>query len=466
VAACAKGPANPAATPSHAGLWAYDVRAAGQRADDLVVEADFCAGSGDDLGVDDSASPFVRDVAYASADRWVPAPAHGTTWTVPCRRGGCHVRYHFALREAAVALDNPEVAGAFGDAIVAPPSTWLLRSQPIDGRYRLHVVVDPPMRFAAGIRPAIDGTPNTFEAPIDTLDDSSFAIAGAFDRRTIRVGNAQVDVAIAPHGLGLSDADVAAWVGTAVDGIAAYYHGLRVARALVIVAAGSPGAPTRGETLGAGGPAVLVRAADGMTAQAVRSDWVMTHELLHVTLPSLSRDHEWLSEGIATYVEPIVRARAGLVTPEAFWRDLVEGLPQGLPRPGDEGLERTHTWGRTYWGGALFCLMADIALREKTSGARSLDDALRGIVATGADVEVHWTIDQFLDAADRTTETRVLHDLYRDMALAAGAVDLPALWRRLGVHVEDGQVTFDESAPLAVVRRAITAASSLPVGPP
>jgi hypothetical protein len=249
-------------------------------------------------------------------------------------------------------------------------------------------------------------------------------------------------------------------VRSAVGAISSYYGRFPVERTLVVVQAGRPDAPTRGETLGDGGPAVLVRVGSKVTAATTRDDWIVTHELLHVTLPSFTRDHVWLSEGLPTYVEPIARARAGLVTPERFWQDLVDGLPQGLPGKDDEGLERTHTWGRTYWGGALFCFLADVKIRERTGNGRSLDDALRGVVATGSDVEAHWSIDQFLDVGDRATGTSVLHDLYRDLALAPGTVDLPALWARLGVRLEHGRARFDEGAPLASVRRAITAVGS------
>jgi hypothetical protein len=37
-------------------------------------------------------------------------------------------------------------------------------------------------------------------------------------------------------------------------------------------------------------------------------------------------------------------------------------------------------------------------------------------------------------------------------------VDLPQLWQRLGVELRGDNVLFDDSAPLAPVRRAITAA--------
>ncbi len=42
----------------------------------------------------------------------------------------------------------------------------------------------------------------------------------------------------------------------------------------------------------------------------------------------------------------MARARAGLLKPQRVWGDLVEGLPQGQPEAGDQGLDHTHTWGR------------------------------------------------------------------------------------------------------------------------
>jgi predicted metalloprotease with PDZ domain len=163
----------------------------------------------------------------------------------------------------------------------------------------------------------------------------------------------------------------------------------------------------------------------------------------------------WLGEGIPSYVEPIARVRAGLLTPRKLWRDLVEGLPQGLPETGDQGLERTHTWGRTYWGGTLFCLLADVTIRERTGNTRSFDDVLRAFVATGQGVEAHWSIDEMLDRGDEATGTTVLRELYRTMGSAPSPVDLQALWKRLGVQVVGDGVGFDDSAPLAAVRRGI-----------
>jgi predicted metalloprotease with PDZ domain len=442
-------------------VWQYEVGSSSGGVDELAVDARFAPVAEGSFGVDDDAAPYVRGLAYlpsAPGAAWVPIEGSGSSWRVPCANG-CRMRYRYALREAAASLKEPQTAIASSEVLVAPPATWLLRPEAAGGRFRFHVAIEPPWRFATGVHPSPGGPPDTFEGATSDLEDSSFAAFGAFDDATIQSGGVRAEAAIA-RDLTLSSDDVTRWVKAAVDGLVAYYEHPFVDRVLVIVMPGQAGSSTRGETLGDGGAAVLVRAAGAMTAAATRDDWVMTHELIHVSLPSLSREHAWLSEGIATYVEPMVRARAGLVTPERYWHDLVEGLPQGLPEAGDEGLERTHTWGRTYWGGALFCFVADLTIRERTGNARSLDDVLRGIVASGAHVESHWAIDRFLEAGDRAAGNKVLEELYRDMGLAPGSVDLAGLWQRLGVRIGSGRVTFDDSAPLAAVRRSITQAAT------
>jgi hypothetical protein len=420
--------------PIPAGVdWSYEVRLS--PTGDLAVDADFATAPGA-LEVDDDAMPFVHDL-QPSAD-------------------GRHVRYRFALREAAERLMDPETAISAGDAWVAPPSTWLMHPKvAASGAFRFHVVAQPPATFAAGTHRSPDGAEDTYEAPASDLEDASFAAFGVLSLQTVTEGAARIEVAVAPRGLQLAPAEAAAWVGRSVHAIAAYAGRFPAPRTLVIVMNGSPGAPTRGETLGDAGPAVLVRARNGLDASGTRDDWVMTHELFHVALPTLSHEHVWLSEGIPSYVEPIARVRVGLLTPETLWHDLFEGLPQGLPGPGDEGLDATHTWGRTYWGGSLFCFLADVRIREQTRNARSFDDLVRAVVASGDDVESHWEVPKLLAEGDRATQTDVLSALYREMALRPGTVDLPSLWKQLGVSVDGDRVMFDDTAPLASVRRGI-----------
>jgi hypothetical protein len=461
-----KVPATRSARAQPQPAWSYDVQAQGAV---LHVEARFAATTARSLTTDDDAAPFVRDVEFLTGAGWVPAAREdrsdtrdraqdaGSAWSAACLASGCRVRYAFDLGSAAATIDGVDTALAAGGLVVSPPSTWLLRpsdtEEATEGLVRFRVT-------GAGFACAMGASataPGSFETSTTDIDAASFAVFGPFHEAVVRSGSAQVHVVIAPQGLAMSTAEVQEWVERAVTGVAAYYGAFPTPHTLVVVVPGK-GQDTEGETLGDGGPSVIVRPAKGLTASMASDDWVVVHELLHVTLPSLGRDDSWLAEGIATYVEPIVRARQGIVSVERFWSDLITGLPQGLPETGDEGLERTHTWGRTYWGGALFCLLADVRIRERTKGGRSFDDALRGIVATGANVSSHWSIEAFLDDGDRATGTTVLRDLYREMGLAPGSVDLGALWKRLGVRARAGKsVAFDDHAELAGVRLAITA---------
>jgi predicted metalloprotease with PDZ domain len=185
--------------------------------------------------------------------------------------------------------------------------------------------------------------------------------------------------------------------------------------------------------------------------------------MVHLALPSLPDQHHWLEEGLATYVEPIARARAGILTPEQAWTDLVYGLPQGQPEAGDRGLDRTPTWGRTYWGGALFCLRADVAIRQRTGNRRGLEHALRAILAAGGSIDRDWNIDQVIEIGDQAVGVSVLRELYDEMGSKPVTVDLRSLWRELGIQRHGKTVIFDDSAPLANVRSAITASNEIEI---
>jgi hypothetical protein len=207
--------------------------------------------------------------------------------------------------------------------------------------------------------------------------------------------------------------------------------------------------------MGSGGASVMVSLGEKTTAAELDDDWILVHELVHVSFPNVGS--AWVEEGLASYVEPLIRARAGLLSPDHLYRDLIEGLPQGQPQPGDQGLDHTDTWGRRYWGGALFWFLADVAIRKSTGNARSLDGALRRIVAQGGNVGVSWTVDRTLEEGDRDAGGTVLRDLRRRLGDAAVTTDLDALWNELGVHLIHGKVVYDDAAPLAAIRRSIAA---------
>jgi hypothetical protein len=291
----------------------------------------------------------------------------------------------------------------------------------------------------------------------------------AFERLPIskfRVGGGTIEVAVAPGEIELGRQPLLDWIAAAGRAVAAYYGRFPVSRVQVLVIPAAGRGIGSGTTFGYRGAAIKVAVGRETLAEDLGRDWVMTHEMVHLAFPDVADEHEWIEEGIATYVEPLGRVQAGQLPVEKVWADLVWGLPKGLPQSGDHGLDHTPTWGRTYWGGALFCLLADIEIHERTQNRRGLQDALRAIVAAGGNVEVHWPLERTLELGDRATGVPVLRELYDRMKATPVQVDLPLLWSRLGVKAEGPTILFDDGAPLAHIRRTITIGSSVRDDPP
>ncbi len=275
------------------------------------------------------------------------------------------------------------------------------------------------------------------------------------------MGGGLIDLTIEPGDTGLSTDEIVEWVRNAARSVAAYFGRYPVERVALRVRPIAGAKVRNGRTFGHRGAFITISVGDRATKATLADDWMMTHEMTHLAFPSLAREHQWLEEGMATYVEPIARLQAGLLPPERVWGDLLRDLHQGLPEAGDHGLDNTHTWARTYWGGALFCLLADVQIRERTGNRKGLEDALRGIVDAGGIVTRDWPIDRVLSTGDGATGVPVLRELYDQMKDAPVPVDLPALWERLGVQWDDGgAVSFNDGAPLASVRKAINTGDS------
>src|SRR5277367_2065637 len=170
-----------------------------------------------------------------------------------------------------------------------------------------------------------------------------------------------------------------------------------------------------GRTTSDGGLAIQVRVGREATTESLAADWVLVHEMVHLALPEVGRAHDWLAEGLATYVEGVARAQAGNRDIADVWAEDRRSMPQGLPRAGEGGMDQTHTWGRTYWGGALYCLQADIAMREQTANRAGLQTALRAILLETGGYGSEREIDDVLRIGDAATGTHVLFDLYRQI---------------------------------------------------
>jgi hypothetical protein len=243
---------------------------------------------------------------------------------------------------------------------------------------------------------------------------------------------------------------------TSAEAVTAYYGQYPVAHLQIDVRFHPGHGVNSGKAFGWNGARIALSVGAASTASDFANDWVTTHEMVHLAFPSVDERHHWIQEGQAVYIEPVARARIGELTPEKVWGDMVDAMPQGLPAEGDRGLDFTHTWGRTYWGGAIFCLLADVEIRRRTHNQKGLEHALRAILASGGTIESQWPLERAIEIGDRAVGVPVLHELYQRMNATPVKVDLNSLWQKLGVERHNGQTVLDDSAPLAAIRRAIT----------
>jgi hypothetical protein len=273
-----------------------------------------------------------------------------------------------------------------------------------------------------------------------------------------KVPDGLIEVELSGSASSPSASDLRWWIEAAATSVSRYYGRFPMPQiALQIRLMGEPGV-SHGNTFGRQQHArIRVAVGEGTSRDELRADWVLTHEMVHLAFPNVADDHHWIEEGIATYVEPFARLQAGYLAPEKVWNDLVRDLPKGLPQPGDQGLDHTHTWANTYWGGALFCFLADVKIHQQTHNQKGLQDALRGILAAGGNIGEDWELERALAAGDRATGTHVLQQLYAEMKDKPLEVDLDSMWKQLGVVRRNGETTFDERAPQAAVRRSINA---------
>jgi hypothetical protein len=303
-------------------------------------------------------------------------------------------------------------------------------------------------------------------APLALLAGLLPAVAGAQpSTHQVTIGGGTIDVTIQGTPA-VPEPVLLAWIEKSARGVTSYLGRFPVPRVRLDVRAGGRGEVSGGTTRGGRMPSIRIRVGDEADQRALDRDWVLTHEMLHLAFPDLTTDDSWAEEGLSTYAEPIARARVGLVREEGIWSDLVDGLPKGLPRRGDPGLHGTGDWGRTYWGGALFWLTADLRIREATRNRKGLPDALQAILAAGGDIRAGWTLARTLQTGDRALGLTVLTDLYREQGARAEAVDLDALWQRLGVQRRGGRIVFDDHAALATARRAIDGSAERAAGTP
>lgn len=274
-------------------------------------------------------------------------------------------------------------------------------------------------------------------------------------RFQVEIGSSRIDVQLDSPSLYPISPMLLDWVDRSAQIVSQYYGRFPVDQVSLIISGSDGSNVSGGKQYSGNSPTITITAGEHITSDTLRKDWVMVHEMIHLALADLPQFNRWLGEGLAVYIESVARVQAGDLDEKFVWRGLMEGMPNGLPEAGDKGLDNTPTWGRRYWGGAIFCLAADIEIRRQTNNRYSLRDALRAIVNAGYTTNIDSLLPPVLALGDHAVGVDVLLPLYQKMKDDSDTPDLELLWGALGIRVAADSVVFDSSAELAYIREKI-----------
>jgi hypothetical protein len=380
--------------------------------------------------------------ALGNRDHW---------WTDP--KGYGAGKGHFTYDLGAFAQSDGDMGSAmpFGDAVLVTPG--FLLALPETERA---VLLRFRFAFPAGggvltaLEPDHDGY---YRVPLQRLDEAGPLILGRVQAVPV-AGDPALTLAIPPDASQIAREKLIAWVSAAAASNRRFWGRSPVRKGLVILIPSPRAGVPFGRVLSLGGAVVTVLVGRQATPQDLFDDWVLVHELLHLGSPFMRDRGAWLNEGIATLYEPVLRARAGWKPEDDVWREWITQMPRGMPAMTDIGLENAGRGG-IYWGGALFALMAEIESLQASGGKIGFSDCLRTVLAEGGDVTVKRPTMELIDRCDALLGKTVIAALAQRHIARGSAIDLGALWHRLGVSLADGKVRYDDDAELAWLRPLI-----------
>ena len=304
---------------------------------------------------------------------------------VDCR-AACRISYRYDLSRAAkVGGGSMRGARERSGEVLTAATTWMLRpkTKVVGAAVDLSVEVPEGLHFTSGLRRSADG--RSYVLRSEELPTLGFTAFGKTAPRTVKATGGDVEVLVLPGKRAATDEVVGRWVEQSARAQDEVFGRFPMDRAAVFVVPWpDSNGVGHGVTLPSGGASIALLLGESADERALlEEDWVLTHEMFHLGVPSFSRDEAWLDEGLATYYEPLARTRAGLRSPASFWQEMTRDMPRGIQS--DEPLPSARDFGRIYWGGALLAMRADVEIRWRTERKRSLDDGLRRALELGGD---------------------------------------------------------------------------------
>jgi hypothetical protein len=287
---------------------------------------------------------------------------------------------------------------------------------------------------------------------------------GRFKERELRVDGALLRLTVLDATPPAGIAQVQAWILDSAQMVAKLYGRFPQAQAQILVVPGARGdEPTPWAYVVRGGsPAAHFFINQRRPIGEFFEDWTAVHELSHLLLPYVNSEDIWLSEGVATYYQNVLRARSGRMSALEAWQRLQAGFARGLENArgktlaqATESMYRDGTYMRVYWEGAAMLLIADVRLRQMTAGKQSLDSALESLNDCCSTTDRAWSARELFDELDKVTGTIIFSEIYNQHVASRDFPDLSRTYRALGITVGASGIEFSNEDRENQLRDAI-----------
>ncbi len=389
-----------------------------------------------------------------------------TRWRAQDWRAGECLSYVARLGDVARSGDR-EVGARVGETLLVAPQQWLLWDIAETER---EAAVTMPAGYAFAppwqeLAPADGAAARRYRIPATPSSWSALVAVGRFEEMRLPIGNALARLTI----LGATNAEQRAtlrgWVERALAATATGYGELPLPQVQIVLFAGNG----RGRAVGFGqslrgqGNAVHIQVDANAGAAALDADWTAVHEFSHWAHPYLGDDGAWLAEGLASYWQYVLRARAGVLTPQQAWAGLDAGFGRGRSTADDsltlgelsQAMHARRAYYAVYWSGAAFWLTADVELRRASGGRIGIDTALQRFHACCLQRKREWGAEEFVSKLDALIGSEVLRRNFREFSARRGFLPLDPLYARLGLRRDGDALQLVDGAPDAAIRDAI-----------
>lgn len=420
------------------------------------------------------AQPSVEFLADDDAPRYIDALSRTgggkveydeDGWIARDWRAGECLDYRAALGRIADA-DGHRSGARHGRDLVAMPSLWLLR---VDGAGDAEASVELPPGYAISAPWHAIGAGDAerrYRIPATPQDWLARVAIGRFAETRMPLPGGTLRISILDGADAAERTRLMEWLALVSRAAISAYGRLPLddVQVLVIPVHGHEpvefGQSTRGE-----GHALTLFVDPSRPVAEFDRDWVAVHELSHLFHPYLGDRGSWLAEGLATYYQNVLRARADMLTPDQAWEQLDAGFARGRSRmhtrfastleQASSAMDEQHDFMRIYWSGTAYWLDVDVELRRKSANRLSVDEALRRFDACCLPSERRWAPRDFVARLDALLGTHVFVPRFDEYRVRRDFPDLAPLYAELGIRSEGADLRFTDDAPASDVRRAI-----------